>query len=352
MQRKLLLLICKCACNCVCTIACTIAILASTLMTGCTANNKKTSVTGYKLNTIIQIDAYSNTDADILNGALDLCDTYEKMFSRTMTDSLLYQVNSHQITEIPQELAQLIQYGIKYSELSMGAFDLTIGSISQLWDFTASKPEVPAASAIANALQYVDYTRINLTQNKSSKAASNQDNTWSISIPEGTIIDLGAIAKGYIADRIKEYLVENGVKKAIINLGGNVLCIGRKTNTSNFSIGIKKPFSENGESLAVLSLDDKSAVSSGTYERYFYSGEDFYHHILNPYTGYPYNNGLTSVTIISDNSITGDCLSTTCFTLGLQEGLKLIESTDGVEAVFVTEDKNLHYSSGAKAYIQ
>lgn len=322
----------------------TMVILAGSLaVSGCDAPPAKTSVTGYKLNTIVTIDAYSKTTTDVLNSALALCDTYEKMFSRTMTDSLLYQVNNHQITQIPEELAQLIQYGIEYSELSNGAFDLTIGSVSQLWDFTAEQPKVPDAAAIAQSLQYVDYKKISLTK---------QNNTWNISIPEGTIIDLGAIAKGYIADKIKDYLLENNVTSAIINLGGNVLCIGGKTTTSSFAVGVKKPFSQTGESLAVLSINDMSAVSSGTYERYFYSGEQFYHHILNPSTGYPYNNGLTDVTIISEQSVIGDCLSTTCFTLGLDEGLKLIEATDNVEAIFVTEDGNIHYSSGAKAYIQ
>lgn len=336
-------------------------------VSGCTTAETKTTVTGYKLNTIVQLDAYVKTSTDVLNNALNLCDTYEKMFSRTREDSLLYQVNHHQITEIPDELAELIQYGITYSEQSKGAFDLTIGSVSQLWDFTADNPKVPDAAAIQEALQYVDYRNVTLTRNPNSAipssasttqsgTAQSEDSTasstWTISIPEGTVIDLGAIAKGYIADRIKDYLLENGVTRAVINLGGNVLCVGRKTDTADFSIGIKKPFSQNGESLAVLSLNDQSAVSSGTYERYFYEGDQFYHHILNPKTGYPYANALTDVTIISDASVIGDCLSTTCFTLGLDEGMKLIESLDGIEAIFVTDDGNIHYSSGAKAFIK
>lgn len=325
------------------SLLCALSLIAGTLcLPGCTAAEQKTSVTGYKLNTIIQIDAYSKTTTETLNGALALCDTYEKMFSRTLPDSLLYKVNHGQLTEIPEELAELIQYGINYSKLSDGAFDLTIGSVSQLWDFTSENPKVPDAEAISEALKFVNYENVKLTKN------SNQ---WTISIPKGTVIDLGAIAKGYIADRIKDYLLEHSVTRAVINLGGNVLCVGRKTAADDFSIGIKKPFS-NGETLSVLSLNDKSAVSSGTYERYFYSEEKLYHHILNPSTGYPYENDLTDVTIISDESVIGDCLSTTCFTLGLENGMKLIESIDGVEAIFVTADGNMHYSSGANAYVK
>lgn len=315
-------------------------------ITGCQSADSVTSVTGYKLNTIVAIDAYSKVSTEILNNALNLCDTYEKMFSRTMEDSILYEVNHQQRTQIPAELASLIQYGITYSELSDGAFDLTIGSVSQLWDFTADEPMVPDQTLIAEALTHVDYTNVVLTRNPSDEAI------WNIQLKEGTMIDLGAIAKGYIADRIKDYLLENGVTNAIINLGGNVLCIGGKTRTTDFSIGIKKPFGSSGESLAILNLNDLSAVSSGTYERYFYAEDVFYHHILSPTTGMPYDNGLTDVTIISKESVIGDCLSTTCFALGLEDGLALIENLDGVEALFVTSDGVIHYSSGASAYLK
>lgn len=112
-------------------------------------------------------------------------------------------------------------------------------------------------------------------------------------MPDGFCIDLGAVAKGYIADKIKTFLVDNGVKSAIINLGGNVLCIGEKKKNTDFTIAVKKPFSDTGEYMERLNINDSSVVSSGTYERYFYSGDGtFYHHILNPKTGYPYESEL------------------------------------------------------------
>ena len=186
-----------------------------------------------------------------------------------------------------------------------------------------------------------------------SSQIDNGDGTYLISKPDDVILDLGAVAKGYIADKIKDFLEENGVKRAIINLGGNVLCIGKKTNTDNFGIGVRKPFAANNEVLVALSVDDSSVVSSGNYERYFYADDGtFYHHILNPATGYSYDNDLSDVTILSKDSLTGDCLSTTCFCLGLDDGMKLIESLDGIEAVFVTNEGEIHYSSGAKAYVK
>ena len=299
------------------------------------------SVNGFKLNTFVQIDSYSGIPKKTLNEALNLCDYYENIFSRTKEDSELSRVNSNQTTDISKELYELISAGLEYAALSNGAFDITIGSVSSLWDFTAESPKVPDSGRIAEALTHVDYTRVSVSD--------NGDGTYSISKPDDVILDLGAVAKGYIADKIKDFLEENGVKHAIINLGGNVLCIGKKTNTDNFGIGVRKPFAANNEVL----VDDSSVVSSGNYERYFYADDGtFYHHILNPATGYSYDNDLSDVTILSKDSLTGDCLSTTCFCLGLEDGMKLIESFDGIEAVFVTNEGEIHYSSGAKTYVK
>jgi len=320
-------------------------IMTSVLLPSCSKNVEPTTVSGFKFNTYISITAYSEVNSSVLDQCLTLCDTYENLYSRTIESSTLSKVNRHEITEIPAELATLIQYGIQYGTLSNGSFDITIGSVSSLWDFTSDNPQVPNSSDINSALAYVNYKNISLQKKPGS------DDTYLISIPNGTVIDLGAIAKGYIADKLKEYLVDNGVKSALINLGGNILCVGNKPDDTAFNIGVKKPFSESGESLATLKISDKSIVSSGTYERCFTKDGQFYHHILNPQTGYPYDNQLTSVTIISDSSVQGDCLSTTCFTLGLDEGLKLVESLDGIEAIFVTSDDQLHYSSGADKYI-
>ena len=178
----------------------------------------------------------------------------------------------------------------------------------------------------------VDYKNIELKDNLL---------TWK---HPGMGLDLGAIAKGYIADRMKDFLVSKGVKSAIINLGGNVLCIGESPEGRPFQVGIQKPFSERGESLLSLEITDQSVVSSGIYERYFEKDGVLYHHILNPKTGYPYENDLLSVSIISDRSVDGDGLSTTCFSLGLEKGMELIDSLEDVEAIFITKDETVHYS--------
>ena len=151
-----------------------------------------------------------------------------------------------------------------------------------------------------------------------------------------------AIAKvRYIFD----YLKGEGVHHALINLGGNVLAVGDKPDDSPFHIGIQKPFDESGIPLTSVRIDDKSIVTSGTYQRYFEKDGTLYHHILDPASGYPCNNGLASVSIITDSSLTADALSTTCFLLGPEKGLSLVNQLDNVEAVFVDIDNQITYSN-------
>lgn len=296
------------------------------------------SVSGFKLNTAIQITAYGLEDETVLNKAMELCDRYEQIFSRTRTDSELYQLNQGTLPKedgwyvLSEECAELIRLGLYYSEQSDGAFDITIEPVSSLWDFTAEEPEVPDAEQINAASRLVDYRKVELNGNRIRFAE------------EGMGIELGAIAKGYIADRMKEFLIEEGVESAIIDLGGNILCVGEKPDGDAFRVGIQKPFAKRSETIATAEIRNRSVVSSGIYERCFEKDGVFYHHILDPKSGYPYENDLTSVTIFSEKSVDGDALSTTCFALGLEKGMELVDSLEDVQAVFITEDGELHFS--------
>ena len=338
---------------------CTFSIFAASLLlssaafSGCslkanTAENsdagsqEPVSATAIKLNTAVTVTIYDSQDRELLTECMNLCDKYEKIFSRTASDSELYQLNHRELTpvagtedtfQVSNPLAELIRKGLYYSELSEGAFDIAIEPLTSLWDFTAEDPQVPEDRLIQEALTKCDYHNVSVS-----------DNNEVILKTEDTAIELGAIAKGYIADRLKDYLISQGVKSAIINLGGNVICIGGKPDDSSFKIGIQKPFADRSETIAVMDIKDKSVVSSGVYERCFEQDGTLYHHLLNPRTGYPYDNGLIAVTIISDESVDGDALSTTCFALGLEDGMKLAESLDNVQAFFVTSDYEIHYT--------
>lgn len=352
-------------------ILCTVLVCPMLLFTGCgnitdadtsTTGNQPISISSIKLNTAVQITIYDSQDKALLDDCLALCDKYELIFSRTNEKSELYKLNHRknvsdgdfstdgQTTPYPvsgtadtwhisEDLAALLSEGLDITRESDGAFDIAIAPLTSLWDFTAEDPEVPDDAAIQKALPLCSSDGVTI---------DGED----ITLPSDDIqFDVGAIAKGYIADRLKDFLIKKGVKSAIINLGGNVLCIGSKPDGTPFKIGIQKPFADRNETEAVMDITGKSVVSSGIYERCFKQDGKLYHHILNPQTGYPYDNGLISVTIISDQSVDGDALSTTCFALGLEDGLKFAEKK-GVQAVFITEDYELHYTDGFRDEIR
>ncbi|HHT24147.1 MAG TPA: FAD:protein FMN transferase [Clostridiaceae bacterium] len=286
----------------------------------------------FLLNTHCEIILYDENDKNLIYDTFDICRDYENRLSCKISSSEISQLNHRTINQVSDSTAKLLQEALTYSALSDGALDISIGAVTNLWDFTSDSKIVPSQENIQKALKSVNYQNIQLINNR--VIISNAE----------TQIDLGAIAKGYIADQMKAYLVEQGVNSAIINLGGNVLCIGTKADNAGFTIGIQKPFEEGH--IAGVHLDDfyQSVVTSGIYERFFEKDGIFYHHILDPETGMPINNNLASVTIISEESTTGDALSTACFVLGINKGIELINSLDNVHAIFLDQDGNLYFS--------
>ncbi len=304
---------------------------ASITITGCsntTTSNNYIYKTDFLLDTVITIQIYDIQDEDLLEGAFALCSEYEALLSRTIETSEISLINAANgnAVLVSDETIELLELGIYYSELSDGAFDITIAPLSILWDFSNNEGIIPDENEIQATLANIDYTAISI-----------EGNTVTMKNPDA-MIDLGGIAKGYIADKIKAYLTENGVEHAIINLGGNILTIGGHVNGSDFTVGIQEPFGETNTAITSVSLNDQSLVSSGIYERYFELNDVIYHHILNPETGYPYETELYGVTIISDNSVDGDALSTICMTKSLEEGLEFIQSLDNIDAIFITDD--------------
>ena len=310
---------------------------------GCGKPAEPITKSGFLLNTFVTLTVYDNDQQEVLEECMGLCREYEELLSKTMEGSDVYRINHREAgtreMEVSEETAEVIEKGLYYSRLSGGAFDITIEPVSSLWDFTAAEPKVPDQELISQNLKNVGYEKISVSGNN----ILFQD--------DETRIDLGAIAKGYIADRLKEYLESQGVESAIINLGGNVLCVGGRPDGKDFQIGIQKPYGERSETVAAVAVNGMSVVSSGVYERHFVQDGINYHHILDPSTGYPYENGLTEVTILSEKSVDGDGLSTTCFSLGLEKGMELVDSLEGVWGIFITEDGELHYSEGMEDWL-
>lgn len=321
---------------------CLLALALSLLLTGC---GDKTLVPAqapirdstFALDTIVSVTIYDSRDEGILKNCLALASEYENLLSRTIEGSDIGRINTAggAPVEVDARTAELIARGLYYGELSEGKFDISIEPASSLWNFKTETPALPEADALERAMQAVDYRKVYL------------DGKTVLLENENMGLELGAIAKGYIADRMADYLRERGVKSAIIDLGGNIYALGAKPDGSDWKIGVQSPFKERGnEIIGNLYVQNKSVVTSGIYERYFVLDDVLYHHILDTETGFPVENELSAVTIVSDLSVDGDGLSTTVFALGLEQGLALIERLPGVEAVFITKDDIVHISSG------
>ncbi len=293
------------------------------LLCGCT-NAQENKDTRFLLDTVVTLTA--SCDSETLDGAFALCENYEKLLSRTVASSEVYALNnSNGFYEVSDDTLQIIEKAIYYGDVSGGKFDITIYPVSSLWDFNSHI--IPSRDEIAEALKNVDYQSIEIEGNAVNLG--------------GKQIDLGGIAKGYIADRLLEYLKKSDVFEGIIDLGGNLIVFGDR----DYVVGIKKPFSD-GEFAATIKLRNKTVVTSGTYERYIPADIKLYHHILDPDTGYACESDLVSATIIGDSSLDADALSTICILSGLDKAKELIENTADTEAVFIDSDNNLHYTSG------
>lgn len=310
--------------------------LVTLLFTGCSSvsNNPLTRTTTL-FDTVITIHIYDKDSDSILDNCIEKCEEYEKKFSRTLEGSEIYQLNhaGGKAVELSEDTIELIQLGLKYSELSKGRFDITIAPLAALWDFKNNTGTLPSEESISQAVSLIGYQNVHV-----------EGNTVQLLTPNAAI-DLGGIAKGYIADQLKAYMEDQGINHALIDLGGNVLAVGSKPDGSAFNIGIQKPFAATGEAITSVKIKDKAVVTSGNYQRYFQLDGKIYHHILDPKTGYPYDNDLQSVTVVCDSSSDADGLSTTLFAMGLSEGLEYVENLPSVEAVFITKDGSLHYSS-------
>lgn len=308
-------------------------------------SSRPVSKTDFFFDTFVTITLYNGKNREkILDECMDLCRQYENTLSKTRSASEIYQINHRppgtKSMAVSPFTAEVLGKGLYYSELSHGAFDLTIEPLSSLWDFKQDPPRIPAAAQIEQAAAKVDYRKLYLWQNELFFQSDESR------------VDLGGIAKGYMADRIKAYLKQQGVTSAVINLGGNVLCVGAKPDGTPFLVGLQKPFGKASETASVLAVKDMSVVSSGIYERYFEQDGIHYHHLLNPKSGYPYDHSLAAVTILSPQSVDGDGLSTVCFSLGLAEGMELIEDMPGIYAFFFTRDGQIHASRGAAGFIK
>ncbi|HPR24288.1 MAG TPA: FAD:protein FMN transferase [Bacillota bacterium] len=321
-------------------------IAAVLLQAGC-GTEEEISDTGFYLDTTCTITLYDiNKDEGerLIKKSFDICEKYERLMSKTIKGSDIDRINRAEGSpvSVSPETIKVIKEGMRMGKLSGGKFDITIGRVTELWDFNSDRAEVPADEKIKEAVETVDYRKI-----------QTEGNTITLEDPAAKL-DLGGIAKGYIADRITKMLVKNGAEKAIINLGGNVVAIGEKEENTPWNIGVERPYSDRSEVIGVVEAVDNTVVTSGIYERFFEKDGKKYHHILDPETGYPAQSDLEAVTVKgpSGSSMECDAISTVCILIGEKKAKKIIESMDGMEALFINKNNKATPTKGLSFVIQ
>ena len=303
---------------------------------GCEAQPKALQRTDYLLDTVVTLTLYDAREADLdaafkeirrLNDLLDAYDPFSDL-------GWVQAAAGVKPVAVSPETMELLLFAKEMYERTGGYLDATVGPLIDLWDIR-NGGYYPTGEELSAALGLLGMDDLIL----------DEANGTAYLARSGMRVDLGALAKGYIADRVKTLLFDRGVKSGVIDLGRNLLLIGEKPGGKAFNLGIQSP-DDPGDMLRVLALRDKSLVTSGTYERYFEHGGQRYHHVLDPFTGFPADTGLSAVTILSDSSLWGDALSTACLLLGVEKGLTLIDSIPEAEALFVFTDGTVVTSSG------
>lgn len=299
----------------------------------------------YYLDTVCDVSVYEingglNKDAAnaAIDKAYDRCRQLDKKLSNTVESSDISKINDAggEWVIVGDDAAKVIKEGIKYGRLSGGAFDITIGTVTDLWDFQTDDPKLPDDDKLTEALAHVDYHKINVDGNRIR-----------LEDPEAKL-DLGGIAKGYVADEMEKVLKKEGVTSAIINLGGNIVAIGSKPDGDDFVIGIEKPFSDRKEIVGTTHVHDATVVTSGIYERKFKYKGKIYHHVLSTKTGYPVDTDLEAVSLVTNkySSMDADAMSTICLMKGTSAAKKFIKSQDGIEAVFCPAKGDISTTKG------
>lgn len=302
-------------------------------------NNLSLSKSHYGLGTELYLQAYGINAEHAINESIKKLDYIDDTMSAFKSMSDVGKVNNNAgISYVPisESTYYLIKESIKYSKLLKGAFDITARPLVELWNSSCKNHTIPNKKDIKYNLKLVNFK--NILFNDSSKSIKLKRKNQKI--------DLGGIAKGYATDEVTKIFTQHKISSGLINLGGNVYVLGNKPDGSHWKVGVQNPFDDRGSYVGILNLSNKSIVTSGNYERYYTINNKRYHHILDLKTGYPSENEIASVTIISDFSTIGDGLSTGIYLLGVEKSLKLVEGLENVDLIIITKNKEVFTTSG------
>mgnify|MGYP004555453889 FL=1 len=270
---------------------------------------------------------------DIAEKATFIMRDYEEKLSFFKENSEISKVNRNAakgFTKVSLDTFEILKNSTYYSKLTNGIFDITIAPLVEEWEINSNNPKVLSEKKVKELKTLVDYEDVIL----------NENNLSVMLLRENQKIDLGGIAKGYIADKIIEFYKENNINSAIINIGGNIKVLGKKDHDSLWSVGIYEPKKHSEKCICSIEVEDKSVVTSGAYERAFIYKDELYCHILNPKTGYPIKSDLKSITVVSSESIDGDALSTPLFIMGKDKAYEFMKKHN-ISGVMITNNDEI-----------
>ncbi len=307
-------------------------VLLIAILGGCAA--RPLTQTDFLLDTTCSITVYDPADETALLLATDRVASDEQRWSRTIDSSDIALLNRGDLQTVSDDTAALLRTALDWSARTDGAFDITTAPLTDLWKAAEEQGHPPSQADIADTLTRVGFDHVTLDGN-------------AVTLQNGTMIDLGAIAKGAIADRAAAVLRRQGCHSALIDLGGNIVAVGEKPDGSPFTVGIADPQSPD-KLVATVLVTDGAVVTSGSYERGYRIGGIWYSHILDPKTGVPVQNDLLSVTVLAPRATDADALSTACFVMGYEKARAFVDALDSVEAVFVTTDGAVQATAGVQ----
>lgn len=297
--------------------------------------NKETSADFFAMNTYCSAKLTGADSSECAEQIQQITENLDKnTLSRTAENSAVSLFNQNGGGAVDEKIQAYISTLLDVCEKSGGAFDFTLGAVSDLWSFGTS-PKIPDEAELAYALSHSGYEKLSLSDNKLTFGDAE------------AVLDFGAAGKGIALDEIRMFLDDKKIKEAVVSIGGSVLLLGEK----EFTVGIRNPEGNSGSYIAKLRIPEGCVSTSGSYEQQFEENGKKYHHIIDPETGYPVDNGIVSVTIVSDSGLLSDALSTACFVLGYEKGRALAEEL-GCRAIFVTQDKKIIAGNGADDIIE
>lgn len=302
------------------------------------------SKTEFMMDTVMTIKIYDKKDEEILDKAFDRIKEIEGRMSNTIENSDISKINKEagkNPVEVDEEVYKVLTKAKYFAELTDGAYEPTIGPLVELWDIRNEgkndKHTIPTKEDIKKAANKVDYRKLELLEG--NKVFLKE---------EGMKLDLGGIAKGYAGDETTRVLKENGVSSGIVDLGGNIYAIGSKEGDKDWKIGIQNPKETRGSYAGIVEVEDTSVVTSGDYERYFEVDGKRYHHIIDSKTGYPVDNELSAISIVTESSTDADALSTALFVLGREKSEELLKNLEGIEVLYLTKSGKAYISDEIK----